>query len=123
MGTQAHSTSMKRLDRDPIFNSLQVIPWVLTRMYRVKRGMLFIRLLKMHIFYFQHSVEDVVPKCEVIHISLVCAGYNSTRSVVTLIKSVLFYRHHPIHFHFVTDEPSKNILNTLFKTWILMQGV
>ena len=35
---------MKRLDRDPIFNSLQVIPWVLTRMYRVKRGLLLVRL-------------------------------------------------------------------------------
>ena len=66
--------------------------------------------------------QENVPKCEVIHVSLVCAGYNSTRSVVTLIKSILFYRRHPIHFHFITDQPSKDILTKLFQTWMVMQG-
>lgn len=36
--------------------------------------------------------SDALPKCEVIEVAIVCAGYNSSRSVVTLIKSILFYR-------------------------------
>ena len=61
--------------------------------------------------------EDVVPKCEVIEIVIVCAGYNSSRSVVTLIKSILFYRKNPLHFHFISDSIAQLILQTLFKTW------
>ena len=65
--------------------------------------------------------EMGLPKCELIHISIVCAGYNSSRTVVTLIKSILFYRRHPIHFHFITDKASKSIMETLFSTWTLPQ--
>ena len=61
--------------------------------------------------------EDVVPKCEIIEIVIVCAGYNSSRSVVTLIKSILFYRKNPLHFHFISDSIAQLILQTLFKTW------
>jgi glycosyltransferase-like protein LARGE len=52
----------------------------------------------------------------------VCAGFNNSRGVVTLIKSILFYRRHPIHFHFVADKTAKQILETLFKTWIVPKG-
>ena len=69
------------------------------------------------------SQESGLPKCEVVHIAIVCAGYNSTRTVVTLVKSILFYRRHPIHFHFITDKPSKNIMDTLFRSWMLPQGM
>jgi len=68
-----------------------------------------------------HHQGKLLAKCEVIHIAMVCAGYNSTRTVVTLIKSILFYRHHPVHFHFITDLPSKNVMETLFDTWKLPQ--
>lgn len=63
--------------------------------------------------------DDVppVPKCEVIQVAIVCAGYNSSRSVVTLIKSILFYRKNPIHFHFISDSVAHLILQTLFKSW------
>ncbi|CAG2161830.1 unnamed protein product [Oppiella nova] len=61
--------------------------------------------------------KDIVPKCEVIEIVIVCAGYNSSRSVVTLIKSILFYRKNPLHFHFISDSIAQLILQTLFKTW------
>ena len=63
------------------------------------------------------SDEEVVPKCEIIEIVIVCAGYNSSRSVVTLIKSILFYRKNPLHFHFISDSIAQLILQTLFKTW------
>lgn len=56
-------------------------------------------------------------RCEVIQVAIVCAGYNSSRSIVTLIKSILFYRKNPLHFHFITDPIAQSILSTLFDTW------
>ncbi|XP_013415637.1 LARGE xylosyl- and glucuronyltransferase 1-like isoform X2 [Lingula anatina] len=64
-----------------------------------------------------NNPEPEVPKCEVIHVSIVCAGYNSTRNVITLIKSILFNRKHPLHFHFISDGAAKTILQTLFDSW------
>ncbi|KAG1663199.1 LARGE xylosyl- and glucuronyltransferase 1 [Nymphon striatum] len=63
------------------------------------------------------DAEPGVPKCEVIQITIVCAGYKSSRSVVTLIKSILFYRKNPLHFHFISDEVAQLILKRLFDTW------
>ncbi|XP_043233397.1 LARGE xylosyl- and glucuronyltransferase 1-like isoform X2 [Amphibalanus amphitrite] len=61
--------------------------------------------------------DEPLTKCSEISVVIVCAGYNSTRSVVTLIKSLLFYRRHPLHFHFLVDDISEKILNHLFLTW------
>ena len=58
-------------------------------------------------------------ECEVVHIAMVAAGYSTARTVVTLIKSILFYRLSPLHFHFVTDAGAKHVLSTVFKTWQL----
>ncbi|CAL4062930.1 unnamed protein product [Meganyctiphanes norvegica] len=58
-----------------------------------------------------------VPKCEVLHIAIVCAGYNSSRSVVTLLKSLLFNRRNPLHFHMIVDTKAQVVLNTLFSSW------
>ncbi|OPL20344.1 glycosyltransferase-like large2 protein, partial [Mytilus galloprovincialis] len=63
------------------------------------------------------NAELEIPKCEVIHIAIVCAGHSATRSVVTLIKSVLFYRKNPLHFHFISDHIAQLILTQLFETW------
>ncbi|XP_063401408.1 xylosyl- and glucuronyltransferase LARGE2s-like [Mytilus trossulus] len=63
------------------------------------------------------NAELEIPKCEVIHIAIVCAGHSATRSVVTLIKSVLFYRKNPLHFHFISDHIAELILTRLFETW------
>ena len=72
------------------------------------------------------SVHDKSPgpsesenECEVVHISMVAAGCNTARTVVTLIKSILFYRLSPLHFHFVTDTAARHVLSTMFKTWQL----
>ena len=59
---------------------------------------------------------------QVIHVAIVCAGYKETRRVVTLIKSILFYRKQPLHFHFVSDEPGQHVLKVLFETWKLQKG-
>uniref|UniRef100_A0A3Q2D1D4 LARGE xylosyl- and glucuronyltransferase 1 n=1 Tax=Cyprinodon variegatus TaxID=28743 RepID=A0A3Q2D1D4_CYPVA len=37
------------------------------------------------------SQQQLVDKCETIHVAIVCAGYNASRDVVTLVKSVLFH--------------------------------
>ncbi|RWS09293.1 glycosyltransferase-like protein LARGE1, partial [Dinothrombium tinctorium] len=63
--------------------------------------------------------DTMLPKCEVINIAIVCAGYNSSRSVVTLIKSLLFYRKNPLHFHFISDSIAQLILQMLFRTWAI----
>lgn len=54
---------------------------------------------------------------------MVCAGYDSTQSLVTVVKSIMFYRSRPIHFHLLVDETSKRTLKTLFDTWNLPQGL
>ncbi|XP_008832381.1 LARGE xylosyl- and glucuronyltransferase 2 [Nannospalax galili] len=59
------------------------------------------------------------PKCELLQVAIVCAGYNSSREVVTLVKSVLFYRKNPLHLHLVTDAVARSILDTLFRTWMV----
>ncbi|XP_002709120.1 xylosyl- and glucuronyltransferase LARGE2 isoform X1 [Oryctolagus cuniculus] len=59
------------------------------------------------------------PKCELLHVAIVCAGHNSSREVVTLVKSMLFYRKNPLHLHLVTDAVARNILEMLFHTWLV----
>uniref|UniRef100_A0AAQ4RYE4 LARGE xylosyl- and glucuronyltransferase 2 n=1 Tax=Gasterosteus aculeatus aculeatus TaxID=481459 RepID=A0AAQ4RYE4_GASAC len=60
-----------------------------------------------------------VQKCELIHVACVCAGHNASRDVVTLVKSVLFHRRNPLHFHFITDTVAHRILRTLFQSWMV----
>ncbi|XP_069327375.1 xylosyl- and glucuronyltransferase LARGE2 [Eulemur rufifrons] len=59
------------------------------------------------------------PKCELLHVAIVCAGHNSSREVITLVKSMLFYRKNPLHLHLVTDAVARSILETLFHTWMV----
>ncbi|XP_043255946.1 LARGE xylosyl- and glucuronyltransferase 1-like isoform X1 [Colletes gigas] len=65
------------------------------------------------------ETNRIEVKCETIHIAMVCAGYNSTFSLVTVVKSILFYRTKPLHFHLLVDEIAKRTLATLFRTWDL----
>ena len=60
---------------------------------------------------------------QVLHVAIVCAGFKDSRRVVTLIKSMLFYRRQPLHFHFISDEAAQLVLKTLFETWKLQQGI
>ncbi|CAG5079121.1 Similar to Large1: LARGE xylosyl- and glucuronyltransferase 1 (Mus musculus) [Cotesia congregata] len=63
------------------------------------------------------------PDCNNIEIAMVCADYNSTQSLITVIKSLLFYRTKPLRFHFIVDEICNKTLNVLLKTWNLPHGV
>ncbi|XP_034937616.1 LARGE xylosyl- and glucuronyltransferase 1-like isoform X2 [Chelonus insularis] len=66
---------------------------------------------------------DFNQKCYTIHIAMVCAGYNSTNSLITVVKSIIFYRSNPLHFHFIVDEVSNRTLKVLFETWNLPQDI
>ncbi|VFV45635.1 low quality protein:, partial [Lynx pardinus] len=59
------------------------------------------------------------PPPQLLHVAIVCAGHNSSRDLNTLVKSVLFYRKNPLHFHLVTDAVARNILEMLFHTWMV----
>ena len=59
---------------------------------------------------------------QAVHVAIVVAGYNSSRDVVTLIKSILHYRQSSLHFHFMSDHVATHILSTLFNTWQLPSG-
>ncbi|XP_030580407.1 xylosyl- and glucuronyltransferase LARGE2s [Archocentrus centrarchus] len=63
--------------------------------------------------------SPTVQKCELIHVACVCAGHNASRDVVTLVKSVLFHRRNPLHFHFITDTVANRILSSLFRSWMV----
>ncbi|XP_073514949.1 xylosyl- and glucuronyltransferase LARGE2 isoform X1 [Phyllobates terribilis] len=65
------------------------------------------------------SQRSLTEKCELIHVAIVCAGHNSSRDVVTLVKSILFHRRNPLHFHLITDSVAQRILGHLFKTWMV----
>ena len=58
-------------------------------------------------------------RCDTVHVGFVAAGYNASRQVSTVIKTILFHRHSPIHFHFISDHPARHILRTLMETWQL----
>ncbi|TWW65079.1 LARGE xylosyl- and glucuronyltransferase 1 [Takifugu flavidus] len=84
-------------------------------------------------FIYHHMAADSRNHCTVVHLSflppiltlmtihvaIVCAGYNASRDVVTLVKSVLFHRRNPLHFHFITDSIAQHILSSLFHTWMV----
>ena len=57
------------------------------------------------------------------HIAMVCAGHNSTFGLVTTVKSILFHRIIPLHFHLLVDEIAMRSLVVLFETWDLPQGI
>ncbi|XP_041917818.1 LARGE xylosyl- and glucuronyltransferase 2 [Alosa sapidissima] len=63
--------------------------------------------------------SPTVEKCELIHVACVCAGHNASRDVVTLVKSILFHRRNPLHFHFITDTVANQILSALFQSWMV----
>uniref|UniRef100_A0A670JEK3 LARGE xylosyl- and glucuronyltransferase 2 n=1 Tax=Podarcis muralis TaxID=64176 RepID=A0A670JEK3_PODMU len=63
--------------------------------------------------------QRMVQKCELLHVAIVCAGYNASRDVVTLVKSILFHRKNPLHFHLITDSVAQKILQMLFESWMV----
>ncbi len=70
----------------------------------------------------QHSpAENSVgeEQCQIIHIAMVTAGSPTIRRAMIVIKSILFHRRNPLHFHFLADYKDREILSTIFETWQL----
>ena len=65
------------------------------------------------------STSAESSRCEVIHLAFVVAGHNASRSVATFLKTLLFYRHNPLHLHFVSDASARYVLRKLLQTWQL----
>ena len=59
--------------------------------------------------------------CQAVQVALVCAGAEASRTVITLIKSILFYRRSPVHLHFISDSVARKILGHLFESWRIPQ--
>eukprot|EP00051_Salpingoeca_urceolata_P001272 m.39672 g.39672 ORF g.39672 m.39672 type:complete len:905 (-) comp11299_c0_seq1:29-2743(-) len=55
--------------------------------------------------------------CSVVHLGVLVAGANATRSAVTLIKSILAHRTCALHFHFLVDGRSARVLGELMASW------
>uniref|UniRef100_A0A8C5DJH9 LARGE xylosyl- and glucuronyltransferase 2 n=1 Tax=Gouania willdenowi TaxID=441366 RepID=A0A8C5DJH9_GOUWI len=68
---------------------------------------------------FLASLLPLLVSLQLIHVACVCAGHNASRDVVTLVKSVLFHRRNPLHFHFITDTVAHRILSALFQSWMV----
>nr|XP_022918705.1 LARGE xylosyl- and glucuronyltransferase 2-like [Onthophagus taurus] len=60
-------------------------------------------------------------KCTVIHIGIVCAGYQANLYFHTMLKSIYFYRSNPLHFHILVNKLSEKVLLNLFETWDVPQ--
>ncbi|XP_049878652.1 xylosyl- and glucuronyltransferase LARGE2-like [Pectinophora gossypiella] len=56
--------------------------------------------------------------CETIHISLVCMG-KCGQNITPMLKSLLYHRLNPIHFHLIVDTISQEFFSKLFDTWDL----
>lgn len=63
-----------------------------------------------------------LDKCEVVHLGIVCSGYKSTLHLMTMLKSIYFYRSNPLHIHIMVNKLSEKVLKTLFDTWDVPQG-
>ncbi|CAJ0928130.1 unnamed protein product, partial [Mesorhabditis belari] len=63
--------------------------------------------------------QRIASDCETLNIAMVIAGYETTNRAVILLKSILFYYQQRIHFHFITDHRSMDVLPKLFNTWQL----
>lgn len=66
--------------------------------------------------------EITNDSCEVIQVGIVCVTPSSTLNLYTLLKSLLYFRDNPIHFHIVVDQQTKQSLTKMFETWLLPQG-
>ncbi len=73
-------------------------------------------------FPFIRGVDEAVTsegRCEVVHIAMVISDSGIIQRVLFRVKSILFYRQNPLHFHFLLYPRSKEIVSTIFKTWQL----
>ena len=69
------------------------------------------------------SPEKFVPKnqtiCSTVHVAMVASGGIESRHLYTTIKSIIMHRSTSLHFHFITDNEAKTVLQTMINTWLV----
>ena len=75
--------------------------------------------LKLKVEDLSCQCVDTIQICDTVHLAFVVTGYDDSRSVAKVLKSIIFYRHSPLHFHFISDTSAQMILGNLLNTWKL----
>lgn len=91
---------------------------------RLKRKKILISVCLLLVLFFIYSVNFTkkIKKsedCNTIHIAVVSVGQDSSRRLIVLCKSLLFYRSSPLHLHLIVNDMSEHILTNVFRTWNL----
>ena len=60
--------------------------------------------------------NTTIHRCETIHVAFIV---RSIKSLVAVLRSILFYRYSPLHFHFIHDTPIQTKLENILTTWQL----
>lgn len=63
------------------------------------------------------SLPSNLPPLSPPSLSKICAGYNTSTDVLSLFKSLLFYRTQPLHLHLVVDDTARLKLQLLLATF------
>ena len=91
------------------------------------------QLMKLSVLPSRHTAKDA-PKhkivaekvielnqtiCSTVHVAMVASGGIAGRHLYTTIKSIIMHRSTPLHFHFITDNRAKTVLQTVMNTWLV----
>ena len=71
---------------------------------------------------FQATLPASLPtevECSTVHVAMVATGDRSGRELYSTVKSVFMHRTTSLHFHLITDDRAKNILQAMLNTWLL----
>lgn len=115
-GGAAHQSRLERVNNDKVQSQQPTLEQQLSNSSTSTDEVVKSHSVTRH--HFDHA-PPITSYCEVVHVAMVVAGYNTSRDVVTLIKSILHYRQSPLHFHLISDHVATGILSTLFNTWQL----
>ena len=65
------------------------------------------------------SQINIKTDCSTVHVAMVTSGGIAGRHLYTTIKSIIMHRSTPLHFHFITDNRAKTVLQAMVKTWLV----
>ena len=60
-----------------------------------------------------------LDQCPVVNVAMLVSGHVQSRHVYLAIKSVLMHRSTEVHFHFITDDRARTVLESMLNTWLV----
>ena len=63
--------------------------------------------------------SQIKTDCSTVHVAMVTSGGIAGRHLYTTIKSIIMHRSTPLHFHFITDNRAKTVLQTMINSWLV----